>query len=166
MARATAVANYFIKKAAESGRKMMSPDVINLVYIAHGWHLAIKQNPLVDEPVKAWQYGPVFPSLYQSLIPYGGGPITGYAVEPHDERFWPTAPYLEPDEQTKLILDKVWSEYSKYNGPQLIDITHRYDSPWSQVFRMYSSILGNNAIIDNDLIREHFIHKEEKRRSR
>lgn len=38
--------------------------VIKMAHIAHGYSLAIHNEPLVDEAVEAWKYGPVVPSLY------------------------------------------------------------------------------------------------------
>jgi uncharacterized phage-associated protein len=165
MARATAVANYFIDKAAEKGRPLTPLEVIKLVYIAHGWHLAVYGGPLVDEPAQAWRYGPVFPSLYRSLKRYGGQPITSYAVDFTPGEQWPDAPYIPADTDTRELLDKVWEEYSKYSGPQLVDITHSRNSPWSQVAQKHGTEPGQGAIINNDLIKSHFERKAQARRS-
>jgi len=38
-----------------------------LVYYAHGWHLALNNEPLIDEQVECWQYGPVISSLFHEF---------------------------------------------------------------------------------------------------
>ncbi len=35
-----------------------------LLYYAAGWHLGFTGEPLFDEDIEAWQYGPVVPSIY------------------------------------------------------------------------------------------------------
>ena len=50
-----------------------------LVYLAHGWHLAIHDRPLISENFEAWPYGPVEEDLYHIFKPYRDAPITDYA---------------------------------------------------------------------------------------
>ena len=69
------VANRFIELAASKDRALTSMQLNKLTYVAHGFYLAINKRPLIDEPVQAWKYGPVVPSLYRRLKPYGGDPI-------------------------------------------------------------------------------------------
>lgn len=59
---AKAVANYFL---AQYGKHGLNPlKLQKLVYIAHGWNLAVRNQPLVDNELpEAWEYGPVFASL-------------------------------------------------------------------------------------------------------
>ena len=67
------VADYFIANA----RGPLTPlQVIKMVYIAHGYSLAILGEPLVEEAVEAWRYGPVLPSVYYAAKRYGGDGIT------------------------------------------------------------------------------------------
>ena len=69
---AATVANRFIELAeSDSGRRLTPMQLIKLTYIAHGFSLAIKNRPLLDESVEAWRYGPVIPSLYRKLKSYG-----------------------------------------------------------------------------------------------
>ncbi|MCD8455896.1 DUF4065 domain-containing protein [Xylella taiwanensis] len=44
--------------------------VLKLVYIAHGWHLGFRQEPLLNKRVEAWRHGPVIRSLYEKVKKY------------------------------------------------------------------------------------------------
>lgn len=68
----TTIANYFIEKYSRDG-DLTPMKVIKLTYISYGWYLALTENKerLIDESPVAWDFGPVFPSLYLSLKKYG-----------------------------------------------------------------------------------------------
>ena len=71
-----AIANEFLKRAQNDGIPLTHMHVQKLVYIAHGWNLAVNNEPLIDESFVAWDYGPVAPSLFQALRRYGAGTVT------------------------------------------------------------------------------------------
>ncbi len=65
---AQAVANCFLDLANKENKEITPLKIQKLVYIAHGWFLAVTDKPLVDDEfVEAWQYGPVFPHCTTSL---------------------------------------------------------------------------------------------------
>ena len=77
---AMAIANYFLKSYEEKGIPPLKMQ--KLVYIAHGWHLALYKEPLVaDEYAEAWEYGPVFPSLHHEFKYRGRLPIIEFATD-------------------------------------------------------------------------------------
>ena len=55
------IADYII---AHGGGALTPLQVIKLAYIAHGFTLALLGRSLVPEPIEAWRYGPVIPSIY------------------------------------------------------------------------------------------------------
>src|ERR1700689_5397887 len=75
---ASAIANELIKLSLQKTNSGLSPmKVQKLVYFAHGWYLALTGGrPMINEPVEAWKFGPVVPSLYYELKKYGETPIT------------------------------------------------------------------------------------------
>ena len=42
--------------------------VLKLVYLCHGWCLGFTGEALINEPVEAWTYGPVVPTVYHLVL--------------------------------------------------------------------------------------------------
>lgn len=166
---AQAIANYFIELSVSKGVALSSMKIQKLVYFAHGWHLAIKNGePLIDEQVEAWAFGPVIPSLYASLKYYGNLAVTTPIVD--RTRFEPTngdfkfhvpTIFEKPGEVefTRTLLNRIWEIYSPYTAIQLSNLTHEPDTPWSQVFNEYTrdgGTIPKGTDIPRDAIRAYF----------
>ena len=157
---AQAVANCFLDLAQKEGKEITPLKIQKLVYLAHGWHLALTEgDPLVDdELVEAWQYGPVFPSLYFELIDFGKNPITRkaqeYRFDESTEEWLSWNPYIRPsDSYTNGFIEHIWKLYKGYSAVQLSTKTHETDSPWSQISKETNI---KNAHIPNDIIKEYY----------
>lgn len=155
--KAKAIANLFIDIAQNNGSNLDQMKLQKLVYITHGWYLAITGQPLITDDIEAWQYGPVIPSLYSEFRNCGRSVITDYAtdvqVSEGDLSFTFTPPKVnENDNQTIDLANKIWTIYGSYSGPQLSNLTHMTDTPWDKVYKV-----SPRATIANDLIKDHFI---------
>ncbi len=60
---AITVADELLRLAKRSGISLSPMKLMKLVYIAQGWHLAIKDAVLFGNRIEAWKYGPVIPDL-------------------------------------------------------------------------------------------------------
>ena len=104
-----AVANYFIDLANAKKIQITPMKLQKLIYFAHGWHLAIIGEPLIDECVQAWSYGPVIDSIYHEFKEYGSGPIKRHARSYHvvdEHNICPFAPHIPPEDQkTRKLLE-------------------------------------------------------------
>lgn len=149
------VADYFI---ANAHNPLTPLQVIKMTYIAHGYSLAILDEPLVEEAVEAWRYGPVLPSVYHVAKRYGGDKITQllYSGTRTDDRegvadarkfFRSRIPSRQ-----RTILDVVLDVYGEFNGRQLTNMTHVVGSPWDQYYR--EGVAGRQ--IPNGTIKEHY----------
>ncbi len=70
------VANYFLSLVNEDqGEGITNMKMQKLVYYAQGFSLAMLNKPLFEEPIEAWQYGPVVPTLYHAFKKYGNVPL-------------------------------------------------------------------------------------------
>lgn len=156
---AKVIANHFLKTY---GRQHgISPlKLQKLVYLAHGWHLALHDEALVtDEDAEAWQHGPVFPSLYHEFSEFGRGAITRLAEESvHDAAtgvFRKTIPAI-PKGATRVrsLLDRIWDVHGKYSPWQLSAMTHKPDSPWAKTRQQSGG--KNNANITDATIKAHY----------
>lgn len=167
-----AVANYFLKLAERDGKQLTPMQLQKLVYFAHGWHLALRGQPLVDEHPEAWTYGPVFPSLYHAFKLFGGGPIprpaTEYRLEVNPKTgrqtvFNVVTPSLddihgdEDVEYSKRVIERVWSVYGSWSGVQLSQLTHEPQSPWYATRQLNPDRTGTD--IPDDEIRDYFSKK-------
>jgi len=133
------IAEYFIQKDKNVRSDIMK--VLKLVYISHGFNLAIFNTPLIKEKVQAWQYGPVIPELYFRLKTNDLDTISV---------FYDDVQRLEGDEGTKKLLDAVYTKYGKYDGIQLSNLTHQKKTPWDITVSKYESE------ITEDLIKKHY----------
>ena len=152
---AKAVANYFLSKYGKNGITPLK--IQKLVYLAHGWHLAYFEEPLVDdEYAEAWQYGPVFASLYHEFKYRGRSPIAKLATELDFETLEISTPKIaKSDKQVRKLLDRIWEVHGKYSGGQLSRMTHKKGSPWEQT-RGKEGGNKKNSNIDDGLIMEYY----------
>ena len=166
---ARAIANHFLDLAEAKGDSLTPMKIQKLVYFAHGWHLAVKNGePLIDEQVEAWPYGPVIPTLYRSLRSYGDQAVTKRIVdarklERRDGRDGSPVPGLHdvPEEEpfARLLLGRVWDLYGPFTAIQLSNMTHEPDTPWYQVYTRYTKDGGSipkGTDIPQDSIRDFF----------
>ena len=152
------IANYFLELSA---KKDISPlKIQKLVYIAHGWHLALYGEPLVqDELAEAWEYGPVFPSIYHEFKRFGAGPILepvlAWTYYDFLEEWDSHIPRIKPDDKrTIAFLNRIWELYGHFSAGELSAMTHEEGSPWNQVREEVGPI--KNANIDNALIEKYY----------
>jgi uncharacterized phage-associated protein len=162
-----AIANYFLTVAAEQNQTLDPMKIQKLVYFANGWHLAIKDEPLINEQIEAWPYGPVIPSLYRAFRRFGNQPITESACDIVDEFTDPwtmssqrVCPSLddvpEQAEFTKAFLDRIWDTYGHYTAVQLSNETHRPSAPWDKISKHYNGAIPKGTDIPAVVMKRYF----------
>src|SRR5262245_29920187 len=75
---ALAVANYFLDLAKAKGLALDPMKLQKMIFFAHGWSLALYDEKLIDEPIQAWQYGPVVQSVYHEFKSFGAARIDSF----------------------------------------------------------------------------------------
>jgi uncharacterized phage-associated protein len=148
------VANALLWDAKKRNGSLTHMKLQKLVFFMHAWSLALYGAPLVTEKPQAWQYGPVFPSIYHELKSFGSGNITSMLAElntatgqfvplvpnPQDERFW-------------SLLKRVWDRYGGFSAGQLSALTHESGGPWERAYK------NAQREIPDDWIANHYRHK-------
>lgn len=160
---AAAVANEFLELQARDTSIYPQIDqmkIQKLVYYAHAWWLAMKGEPLFDDDIEAWPWGPVVRNLYYQFRNCGRSAITTErAVElvrsgqgTLDYSFRPPE---RPSEEIQNFLASVWASHKSLTGIQLSNATHAAGEPWTIVKDRYENLDGKPRI-PNDLIRDVF----------
>lgn len=140
---ALSVANYFVDKSLSGPKNLKPLKLMKLVYIAHGYMLALlgcsALNPRFDR-VEAWKYGPVIPSVYHSFKIYGNQPVTKktevFASEENKNGeivVEMITPVLD-NGSYKKVCDFVWDKYKGYTDSELVELLHKKGSPWALVY--------------------------------
>ena len=151
---AKAVANYFLDKAKISRRQLTPMKLQKLVYIAHGWHLALFDGPLIRERVQAWRWGPVIEDLYHEFKEFAKQPITQRAHNYSFDDFVikrqiPEIHFVGGDsDRTKALLDRVWEVYSVFTATQLSRMTHMEETPWRETAKKLEAYIPQKLIRD------------------
>jgi uncharacterized phage-associated protein len=150
---ALAIANYFIYRAGAEGVAVDPLKLQKLLYFANGWHLALYREPLIREPIRAWNFGPVIPAVYHAFRSHGRHPIS----EPVDPEEYEVP---REDERTRALLDKVWKEYGHYAGVQLSTLSHDPDGPWFKQMHKSAGLETSPKLSDEE-IRQYFLQLAE-----
>ena len=145
---ARSVANILLQRAKNDFNELTPLQVIKLVYLCQGWSLALLDKSLFRQNVEAWMFGPVVKDIYDDTKKYIDQPVKQYLRARGDKL----------DDKSIELITAVYNEYKMYNGPQLIRITHKRNSPWAKIWRNKET---KRDIIPNTLIKEYFLSLEQ-----
>ena len=124
------------KTDTEHGDTISNLKLQKMLYYMQGFHLAFFGTPLFEEEIKAWQYGPVVPSVYEEYKRYESKAID-----------LPEGPVIELTEEEEAVFDNVYDEYNQFSAVALMKMTHE-ESPWR------STEIGQ--VIDKEKIKQFF----------
>jgi uncharacterized phage-associated protein len=117
------VARYFIVRAYEDGieAEMTNMKVQKLLYYAQSLHLALYDEPLFDEEIQAWRYGPVCPPAYRFYSEFEAKQLP---IPSNDF-------LLEIPDRNRELLEEIWGYFGGYHAYRLSDMTH-FEFPWKK----------------------------------
>ena len=165
MPSALAVAKCFFDfRRRDDGHEHSFVRIHKLVYFAHGLHMGTHEKPLIEEQLEAWQWGPIFPSLYYSLF---GRNIPGVMA---------TAPSIE-DEDVCSFIERLEKALRGVSTLTLSAFAHQEGSPWYQVVtektgnkdvsvEYLRGHLPPGVVIEREAIRSYFKEIREQPRGR
>lgn len=161
-----AVADCFLKLSWAENKPITQMKLQKLLFFAHGWHLALLDEPMMNELVQAWKYGPVFESIYHNYKIFGSNPIDCSSYYKRvNSPFWRDFGKLDKDLHKNVIaiVQNVWNVFKDCNAIQLMQLTHVKGSPWDLVVCDYIahngitiSELPHGLYISNDIIKKYF----------
>lgn len=106
---------------------------MKLVYYAQAWTLTWTGRRLFDEPIEAWQYGPIARKAFGAYD----------ATEPDANRV---------DNEQLRIIEAVLNEYGKLSVSEIVDRSHT-DSPWALTYNSPGGGHANGKVIRDSMIR-------------
>jgi uncharacterized phage-associated protein len=142
------IANRIWDIARQRGKSLTPMQLTKLVYVAHGWSLAILNRPLSIAPVQAWQYGPVYPEVYSAFKRFGSGSVTSPAVS----RATGVEFKATLDAEDIGLLNAVVDGYGDIHAFQLSNMMHQSGTPWTETYDKN----GAYSVIPDDLIKRHY----------
>lgn len=155
-----AVANQLLTLAKAEGRDVTPMKLQKLLYYAHGWFLALHDQPLLDRSIEAWQFGPVVSPVYHEFKEFGNRPIPRLAYK------WEGFGYAEPEPielpsspeygGVREFLRELWEVYGPYSAVALMNDTHKPGTPWKQVFDQHHGAIPPNVVIPDGIIKAYF----------
>lgn len=152
---AASIANAFLTRSFRDKNPISPMKIQKLVYLAHGYALVERDDPILDEVFEAWKFGPVLDSLYHECKRYGRDTIPEYIcdIDPITGRKSPAPIPTEND--INDIIDFVWENYGTDSAISLSDWTHIKGGPWDRVTNGGRDIL-RHLDVPNEYIKEYF----------
>ncbi len=136
--KAKDIAQWFVNRAIDEmgngGEYITNLKLQKLLYYAQGVHLALRGEPLFDDAIVKWNYGPVVLSVYHAYKQYSNNSID-------------QAQAVHIDPETESILEDVYREFGQFTAYRLMQMTHN-EVPWQNA--------EHNARISNDAIKQYF----------
>ena len=135
-----AVVNYILSMSyPDVGDGISNLKLQKLLYYCQGTYLALKNSPLFNNSIEAWEHGPVIPDVYHKYKEYG----SDHLPIPEGEDFTP----ITSKNEIKDIIDDVYNVYGQYSAWRLRDMTHS-EPPWRDTPR--------NEEITHEKLKEYF----------
>ena len=122
----------------ETGECMTNLKLQKLLYYSQGFILAILNKKLFEDPIEAWPYGPVVPTVYDIYKQYEKNPIPVEHLNGDFSIF---------TDNEKNIMTQVYSEYGQYSAWKLAEMTHE-EMPWKST--------PSRHVITEDKLKSHF----------
>ena len=153
---ARAVANFLLDLAEQDGKEVSNLVLQKLVYFAHGRHLHVTGQPLVNGEFEAWEYGPVHTHVYHAFKEHGKRPIDtrAVAVNPVTQEQRAIPPVA--DAFARDVIKSIYDALKSRSPTSLVALSHAKNAPWDVVVGRAKKRESISMRISNDVIRERF----------
>lgn len=143
-----------IAKIILSKKSYSQLELEKIMYFADCEYLKLYGIPIFFEEFEAWDYGPVIPDVYHKFKHYGREKIK-FSEE---EKLISCSKMMKFKEYDKVssVIDKVIKKYENFTANDLVDETHKPNSPWDLV---YKDGLGKNRKIGKCIVKD-YVNRE------
>jgi uncharacterized phage-associated protein len=148
MVTADNVAKLFLRWAYENGDTITNLKIQKLLYYAQAWYLVNYGHRLFDDPIEAWDFGPVIRSIYGKWKKFDRKPIQ-YVPNNKEESVF--------DKRQLVFLEEFYRIFSSFSSTALVSMTHNED-PWKKTF-----VPGENNIISSALMKNYYTKLYERK---
>ncbi len=118
------IAKYILFRFTEMGRPITNLKLQKLLFFIQRESLRINDEPMFNELIEAWQFGPVVPAVYYKFAAAGAS-----------ELFEFTDPLIEFDMCAKDIIENIILKYKDSNPWVMVDETHNENTSWDRAMR-------------------------------
>jgi uncharacterized phage-associated protein len=125
------IANEFIALGLPEGKAFSQTHLQNLVYIAHGWRLALMGQPLTCDRPEMLEYGPEYRRLADALRASGAEPVDRLIAIASRPGVGGECE-LSPDE--RAIIARVYSKFGGVDEGELATLNRARGTVWEHVF--------------------------------
>ena len=123
---------------ANGGDAMTNLKLQKLLYYEQGYHLAVFNEPLFNESIEAWMYGPVVPEVYDTFKDNGSTALS-FEGEP-----------LELSDDEEDLFRQVYDAFRDYSAIGLMNRTHS-EPTWQN-----AKPTGNGTVISIESMKSFF----------
>lgn len=113
------VARYMMALANAKGMVLNVTKVQKLLFIAYGYFLAKHNRVLIDEPPKAWPFGPVFPRT-RKYVDYA-------KITPMDYEYLDS---IKKDQELTEFINQLLEDMGNVSASRLTGWSHEVGTPW------------------------------------
>lgn len=134
------VSRYIINKCHDMNISISNLKLQKLLYFAQGYSLAITGDPLFEEEVEPWDFGPVVPEVYRHYKMYGANEIPPvneyYNIDFDSDDFLKRVKFNDDifSLSEKMIMDAIINQFGKFTANKLVSLTHK-QQPWKESYR-------------------------------
>ena len=126
------IALYFLFRAREleAGEVISNLKMQKLLYYAQGHFFALYDEPLFEERIEAWRYGPVVKNVYDRFAKYTNLAIDFKELENYNAKLY-TKEHLD-------TLPFLFNRYNSFSAWELVLKTHE-EPLWKKYFDKYNT---------------------------
>lgn len=166
------IANYIIEYSNDKGYSINNLILQKILYFANVIKIVDTKNPLFEEQMEKWKYGPVVPSVYHEYKRFGAFQITKQDIVKeyfHFENIENNSlgnikickyqPQDIPELDTNL-LKKVIDRFSDVNIFDIVEKTHKQE-PWKKYEKLINDGVQGIKYTNEEILNYFNNHPEE-----